>query len=548
MTTIVSGTAISSGPVSGGPVSVGVRSHHPLCAVGAVLVGAFLSNLHSRVFSIGLADLRGGFGLSFDEGAWLNTAATAPQILMAPAVAWLATVFGVRRLLTVPAVLYALVSLAIPLVPGFEPLLMLHILHGLLLGLFVPATIMVIVRNLPPRWWLPAIAVYAFRIAFAQNAGVALAGFYIDGPGWAWLYWQDLFVVPLMLTLVCLGAPREKVNRGLLARADWGGMLLFGAGLAMLYAGLDQANRLDWSESGTIIGLLGGGGALLLAFLVNEALVAEPWASAKVLLSRNILLMLVAAMAYTVTSLSNASLVPNFLITVRQLRPEQVGPLLLAWVVLPLAVLVPAAVVLLQRVDARLVLIAGLAAFAAASLLGTGLTQEWGPQDFIIIALLQAVGQAFTFLAVMMVAFANSNPTRATSFSAYIQVLRLGGAEIGGALLSTLLRVREQLHSNLLGQHILTGDARAVAAQTALAGRFVSHGPLSAAARGAGTLAALVQREANVLSYIDAFRFTFWMALAGMVAVALMTAAPPGPFTPKPGSLPWGRAKQAAST
>lgn len=527
---------------SGGPVSVGARSHHPVCAVGAVLLGAFLSNLHARVFSIGLGDLRGGLGLSFDEGAWLNTAATAPQILMAPAVAWLATVFGVRRLLLVPGLLYMLVSLVIPLVRGFEPLLLLHIVHGLLLGLFVPATIIVIVRNLPPRWWLPAIAVYAFRIAFAQNAGVALAGFYIDGPGWAWVYWQDLFVAPLMLVLICLGAPNERINRSLLARADWGGMLLFGSGLAMLYAGLDQGNRLDWSASGTVIGLLGGGAALLLAFLANEALVAEPWASAKVLLSRNILLMLLAATAYTITSLSNALLLPNFLIVVRQFRPEQVGPVLLAWVVLPLTMLVPVAVLLLRRIDARLVLIMGLAAFAAASLLGTGLTQEWGPEEFVAISLLQAVGQAFTFLAVMMVAFGNSNPTRATAFSAYIQVLRLGVAEIGSALMTTLLRVREQMHSNLLGQHVLAGDARAATTQALLANRFASHGAGSASARGIGTLASLVQREANVLSYIDAFRLTFWVALAGMIAVSLMTAAPPGPFTPKFGKLPWRRA------
>lgn len=535
-------TAVSAGS----PVSVGARSHHPVCAVGAVLLAAFLSNLHGRVFSVGLGDLRGGMGLGFDEGAWLNAAATAPQILVAPAVAWLATVFGVRRLLTVPAVLYMGVSLAIPLAHGFEALMVLHVLHGLLLGLFVPATLMVIVRNLPPRWWLPAIAVYAFRIAFAQNAGVALAGFYTDGPGWQWLYWQDLFVVPVMVMLIMLGAPHERVNRDLLARADWGGMLLFGAGLALLYAGLDQGNRLGWSDSGMVVGLLGGGGALLAAFLVNEAVVAEPWASAKVLLSRNILLMLVAAMAYTITSLSNASLVPNFLLVVRQLRPEQVGPVLLSAVALPLLLLVPLAALLLRWVDARFVLVLGFAAFAAASLLGTGLTPDWGPDDFVPTALLQAVGQAFTFLAVMLVAFGNSDPKRATSFSAYIQVLRLGGAEIGNALLTTLLRVREQVHSNLLGQHVLAGSAEAVARQSVLAGRFVSHDAGSASARGIGSLAALVQREANVLAYIDAFRLTFWLAVAGMLAVALMMAAPPGPFTPKPPRLPRLRVRAAA--
>ena len=50
----------------------------------------------------------------------------------------------------------------------------------------------------------------------------------------------------------------------------------------------------------------------------------------------------------------------------------------------------------------------------------------------------------------------------------------------------------------------------------------------------AGSLSALVQREANVLAYIDGFWLTFWLAMVALGFVALMTRAPPGPFTPVP--------------
>ena len=55
---------------------------------------AFLANFDSRLTTVGLADLRGAFSLGFDEGAWLSTAGIGSQIFIAPAVAWLATVFG----------------------------------------------------------------------------------------------------------------------------------------------------------------------------------------------------------------------------------------------------------------------------------------------------------------------------------------------------------------------------------------------------------------------------------------------------------------------
>jgi DHA2 family multidrug resistance protein len=47
----------------------------------------------------GLIDLRGTFGLGVDEAAWLSTLATAPQIVLAPAVAWLAAAYGIRRVM-----------------------------------------------------------------------------------------------------------------------------------------------------------------------------------------------------------------------------------------------------------------------------------------------------------------------------------------------------------------------------------------------------------------------------------------------------------------
>jgi DHA2 family multidrug resistance protein len=49
-----------------------------------------------------------------------------------------------------------------------------------------------------------------------------------------------------------------------------------------------------------------------------------------------------------------------------------------------------------------------------------------------------------------------------------------------------------------------------------------------------GSLSALVQRESNVLAYIDGFWLTVWLAIAALGFVALITRAPPGPFTPAP--------------
>src|SRR6202158_2014897 len=197
-------------------------------------------------------------------------------------------------------------------------------------------------------------------------------------------------------------------------------------------------------------------------------------------------------------------------------------------------VMVPVSIFLLRHGDPRFVLVVGLSAFAAANLLGTQLTHDWALGDFIPIVLLQSIGQAFTLLPIIILALSNAAPSRATAFAAYIQIMRLGGAEIGVALMGTWLRVREQIHSNYLGQHLADGSAKVDQILQQLRNSLASHGLGTAPGRALGTLAALVQREANVLAYIDGFWLTFWLAIIALGFVALITRAPPGPFTPAP--------------
>lgn len=528
-------SAVAATTTRAGDETQGVRCPRPAYAAAAVLLGSFLVGFDTRLFSIGLPDLRGAFGLSFDEGAWLSTIATAPQIFIAPAVAWLAATFGVRRVLLWPSLVYAGVSLAIPEARDWETLVVLHALRGFLLGVFIPATIMIIFRNLPMRWWVPALAIYAFRLAFSQNAGVLIVGFYEQYFSWQWVYWQDVLIAPVIGLLVVLGTPRERVDVKLLESADWGGMLLLGTSWALIYVALDQGNRLDWLQSGLVTTLLVAGVVLHVAFFVNERLVAAPWASHKAILSRNIIGAFLVVLAFDVASLSNSLLVPGFLSNVIGLRPEQTGLSLFLGTAAPLLVVMPVAVWMIRRYDARLTLLVGFLAFAVAGLMGTTVTHEWAPWTFLPMALLQSVGQGFTFFAVVVYILANADLKLATAMAAYIQVLRLGGAETAVSLMTTLLRQREQLHSYLIGLNVPAPSVAVGRAVESLAAPFAAAGSSHGLAgqRGVSVLAQMVAREANVLAYIDAFQVTVWGALAGILIVALLGRAPAGPLSPR---------------
>jgi DHA2 family multidrug resistance protein len=120
---------------------------------------------------------------------------------------------------------------------------------------------------------------------------------------------------------------------------------------------------------------------------------------------------------------------------------------------------VPAAVWLVRRVDTRIVALLGLMSFAIAACMGTRITHEWSPDDFIPMALVQSVGQGLTVTGLLIFVLSNSNPARATAFVAYIQVMRLDVIEIAKTAMTTWLRVREQVHSHLVGLHVSVGDS-----------------------------------------------------------------------------------------
>jgi DHA2 family multidrug resistance protein len=76
------------------------------------------------------------------------------------------------------------------------------------------------------------------------------------------------------------------------------------------------------------------------------------------------------------------------------------------------------------------------------------------------------------------------------------------------------------------------GDSDVAHVLAQLTSRFASQDAAAAQARGVGTLAELVQREATTLGFIDGFWLTARLAIAGLIVVAFIGPAPPRPFSP----------------
>jgi DHA2 family multidrug resistance protein len=506
---------------------VPVITHHPVIGILGVLLGAIISTLTARITAFGLADIRGAIHAGFDEGAWITTSYTVAQMLIAPASAFLGLVFGPRRVLLVSSATYGLAALALPLTGTLSGVLACQVLAGLSSGTFVPLTIGFIVRNLPPQYLVYGIAVYAMNIELSLNISASLEGWIIETLSWHWIFWDTALLAPLMWVCVYFGMPQEPVKREMLKEADWWGILYASIGFALIYAALDQGNRLDWLNSGLVTGLLLAGGLLIVAFIVQELICPKPWMTLGAIFQGNIPLLCLLLVVLRLVMLSTAFLIPQYLITVHNYRALEVGDTLLL-IALPQFLLAPLIGTLLRYVDARVTMAVGFAAVGMACFLASHLTAGWTGENFLASQMLQAFGQSFAMTSLVFFNIKNLPPAHILTLGALMQTARLLGGELGAAFMQTFVRVREQFHSFTLGMNVEAGDPTTVQRLAGYTAHFAARsvGDTEAAERATALLGSTVRQQAYVLAYIDGFVVIGWFIIVGLVLIALLRPAP----------------------
>jgi DHA2 family multidrug resistance protein len=186
----------------------------------------------------------------------------------------------------------------------------------------------------------------------------------------------------------------------------------------------------------------------------------------------------------------------------------------------------------MRRVDGRPVLAFGTMLIGIACLMASNLTSQWATYDFLPSQILQAIGQSFALTALIVMVVRSVNLADALTIGALLQMSRLFGGEIGTAFMQTFVRIREQIHSNLVGLHIdsfaISTADRLAAYRGALSAHTADLGV--ATAQAARLLATTVAQQAAVLSYIDGFLAAAGGAFVCLLLTALIRRTPPSPF------------------
>ncbi|RKS68935.1 EmrB/QacA subfamily drug resistance transporter [Actinomadura pelletieri DSM 43383] len=249
---------------AGPPEAPRARRDVPWLAAGA----AFLAMLDATVANLAVPDLHADFpGSSLSGLTWVITLyAVLFAALLAPA-GRLADLIGRRTLYLWGVGLFTLASLACALAPNVPVLLATRAAQGAAAAAMIPASLALLLRDMPAERRAGAIGLWSATGAFAAALGPSLGGVLVDQFGW-----RSLFVinVPVGLALVFFGVRLPRSDRGAGRLPDLVGTVLLGGGVGAVALGVPQTRDWSWTDA-RILALLTGGAALVALALWRSA-------------------------------------------------------------------------------------------------------------------------------------------------------------------------------------------------------------------------------------------------------------------------------------
>ncbi len=233
---------------------------------------SFMAALDTLVVTTALTTIRLDLGASIEQLEWTVNAYNLSFAVFLMTAAALGDRLGRRRMFAAGLALFALASAACALAPEIGWLIAARVLQGLGAALIMTLAFALVSAAFPPERRGSALGIFFALTGLAVASGPLIGGAIAEGLAWQWIFWLN---VPLGLALAPLALARVQESFGPDSGLDIRGLTLVTTGVFGLVWGLVRGNLAGW-ESLEVLVALGGGAALLAAFVAWELRAREP--------------------------------------------------------------------------------------------------------------------------------------------------------------------------------------------------------------------------------------------------------------------------------
>ena len=481
------------------------RTMITISAIGATL----LQSTDQTIANVALPYMQGSFSASYDEITWVLTSyITAAAIMTAP-VGWLAGRFGRKPLFVVCIIGFTLASMLCGAAQSLGQIVAFRLIQGVFSAALVPLSQATLLDIYPHERRGFAMSIWGMGVMIGPIMGPTLGGWLTDQYDWRWVFYINMPFGLLAAAGLMLFLPGGKDAAE--TRFDWLGFAVLSTGIGALQLMLDRGQDLDWFSSREIIveAILGGLGFYL--FIVHLFSARQPLLRPDLFTDINFLSGLILMFAVGTLLVSSLALMTPWL-QVMSDYPVATAGLIMAPRGLGNFTAIMISGRLVTKIDPRYLVGTGIVLLCTSFYLMTGWTPDVSQKTIIMTVVLQGFGLGMVFMPLQVVAFATLAPPLRTEAASLFALLRNIGAAIGVSVTSTVLARNTQALHELIGAAV-TPFNRALATVEA-------YNPVTQ--RGAALLDKVVNRQAEIIAYMDDYVLLICTTLPAVFLLLLM--------------------------
>jgi len=420
--------------------SQGERSHSEIMFIMTALMAAMLlAALDQSIVSTALPTIANDLnGLS--KLSWVATAYLLTSAVVTPLYGKISDLFGRKQIFLGAIVIFLVGSMLCGLSQNMGQLIFFRGLQGLGGGGLMALALAIVGDIIPPRQRGRYQGYFGAVFAISSVIGPLLGGLFTDYLNWRWIFYINLPIglVAMFMIWARLHLPVNKTEH----RIDFLGAGLLAAGaICLLLATVWGGNEYAWG-SHTIMGLIGGGIALLAIFIGWEHKAAEPIIPMR--LFRNDIFTVAAIMSLLSGLVMFASLIylPEYQQLVHGYSATKSGLMMLPLVAGLLVAMIASGRIISKTGHYRMFPIAGTLVSAVGLWLFTHLSVN--TNQLILSGWMLILGLGIgSFMQVMTLAVQNSVERRdlgtATSIATFFRSM---GSSFGTAVFGAILTAR----------------------------------------------------------------------------------------------------------
>jgi DHA2 family multidrug resistance protein len=488
-----------------------------------VMLATLMQALDSTIANVALPYMQGTLSANSDQINWVLTSYVVAAAIMTAPVGWMSARFGTKNVLLVSLIGFTGTSMLCGVAGNIGEMVIFRFLQGVFGAALVPLSQSTLLNIYPPEKRGGAMAIWGMGVMLGPILGPTLGGYLTDLYNWRYVFFVNL-PFGIAATFGIIAFMREDIEtkvRGF----DWLGFGILAIALAGLQLALDRGETKDWFGSDeiiaeTVLAVLG-----FYLFTVHMLTSDRPLLPKGIFTDRNMLSAMLMMFLVGLVLLSSSALLAPYLqklsgYSVRsaglEMAPRGFGTMAAMMICGRIG----------TRIDVRLQMLVGIVLLLASLYWMTLWTPDVSSNWIITVIVVQGAGIGLVFMPLQLIAFATLSPALRGDGAAAMSLTRNIGMAIGTSVTGAIVTQMSQYEHAVLSYfvtpfaHVFTSGAMALVDPRT--------------PQGAETMNQMVDRQASIIGYGDAFKALMLSSVPCLALLFLMRKPKAPPKKPDP--------------